>query len=221
MTDRRVVVCGSLNADTTFRVGRIPIVGETVVADATASSSGGKGANQAYAAARTSAGHPVLMIGAVGDDGAGSVLCDELAAAGVDVTGVRRSTQPTGQALIAVDRDGGNIIIVAPGANHDWPADAPLAIRADDVVVLQLEIPLAVATRIAQHGHEVGATVVLNAAPAVDGAIGLLPFVDVLVVNEFEASQLLAVDAEDRAAVEAAAARHGTDVVVTRGEAST
>ncbi|GAA2908539.1 ribokinase [Microbacterium keratanolyticum] len=217
----RVVVCGSLNADVTFAVERIPVVGETTVASGTARSSGGKGANQAYAAARTARTADVLMVGAVGADEAGDVLRAELAAAGVDTSLVRRVDAPTGQAFIAVDAEGGNIIVVAPGANLEWSTDEQPPLAADDTVVLQLEIPLAAVARIATQARGLGARVVLNAAPAVAAAQTLLDAVDILVVNEPEAEELLGLDAKATAEISRSAARLDLDIVVTRGSDST
>src|SRR5882672_9267172 len=110
-----VVVVGSINADLVVRVDRRPAAGETVMGGELAVHPGGKGANQAVAAARL--GARVLMIGAVGHDGYGELLLDSLGATGVDAAGVGRVDVPTGVALIVVDRAGENSIVVAPGAN--------------------------------------------------------------------------------------------------------
>jgi len=212
MARPRVIVFGSIHADITLRVSRIPVVGETIIADELRQSSGGKGANQAYAAARTGRGVPVLMGGAVGDDEPGARMRDELTAAGVDVTLIRTVGGPSGTAMIAVDDEGGNIIVVAPGARHVWPEPPEVPVRAGDVLVLQLELPPDVVEHVARQGRAAGARVVLNAAPVTPGARDLLALVDCLIVNEPEAAELLgwSADAADTGAA-------GIDLVVTRG----
>jgi ribokinase len=216
----RVLVFGSLNVDVTFEVRRIPTVGETIVADAVRRAPGGKGANQAHAAARTARGAPVLMAGAVGTDEAGVQLREDLAAVGVDVSLVREVDGVSGTAMIAVDRDGGNVIIVAPGANHEWDGMPDVPVAAGDVVVLQLELPLPVVEHVARAASLAGARVVLNAAPVTPGADRLLPWSEILVVNEIEAAELLALDADalDGDAIRTAARRHAVDLIVTLGE---
>jgi len=218
MSGTRVIVVGSINADVTFTVRRIPVVGETIVADAVHRTSGGKGANQAHAAARCTAGARVLLAGAVGRDETGAHMRDELAAAGVDVSLVREVDEISGMAMIAVDAAGGNVIVVAPGANHSWPEAPQLPIEGGDVVVLQLELPLRVVEHVAATAQSSGARVVLNAAPVTPGAQRLLPLVDTLIVNELEAAELLGLTDLSRDAVAAAAARHTLDLVVTLGE---
>ena len=111
-----VVVVGSVNADLSARVARIPAPGETVLATGFARSPGGKGGNQAVGAARAG-GADVAFVGAVGNDGDGAWLSDRLAASGVDVSGLSRIEGPSGQALISVDAAGENAIVVIPGAN--------------------------------------------------------------------------------------------------------
>lgn len=216
---RRVVVFGSLNADITFEVHRIPAAGETIVADAVRRASGGKGANQAHAAARTTRDVSVAMAGAVGDDEAGTRLVGDLADAGVDVAHVIRTTGESGMAMIAVDPDGRNVIVVAPGANHRWGELPEPPVGAGDVLALQLEIPLHVVEHLARAARAVGARVVLNAAPVTPGAESLLPLVDVLIVNEGEAEELLSLTAAgDAMAVAETARRQHLDLVVTLGE---
>lgn len=213
----RVVVFGSLNVDITLEVRRIPVAGETIVADRVRRASGGKGANQAYAAARAARGVHVLMGGAVGDDDAGTQLRADLAAAGVDIAQVRTSPGESGTAMIAVDSVGRNVIVVAPGANHRWTEFPEAPVADGDVLVVQLELPLAVVESLVRSGRAVGARVVLNAAPVTRDADRLLPFVDVLVVNEIEAEELCGLAVTSDAAVAAAASRLGVDVVVTLG----
>lgn len=217
MPGARVVVVGSINADVTFAVRRIPVVGETIVADAVHRTSGGKGANQAHAAARSSNGVRVMMAGAVGRDAAGAQMRDELAVAGVDVTLIREVGEISGMAMIAVDGDGANVIVVAPGANHAWPAEPQVPIEAGDILVLQLELPLVVVEHVARTARARGARVVVNAAPVTPGVQRLLALVDTLIVNEGEAAELLGLTDLSEDAVAAVAARHDLDLVVTMG----
>jgi ribokinase len=214
-----VTVAGSLNADLIVTVDRLPGRGETVVGRSATTGPGGKGANQAAAAAGLAAG--VAMVGRVGDDEAGRRQVAELAGRGVDVSGVRPTPGvPTGAATVAVEQGTGeNLIVVAPGANGQVaPADVEVAaVREAGVVLLQLEIPLpAVAAAVrAAHG-----LVVLNPAPPQPLPTGLLDRVDVLVPNEWELAALAGADAppEDTDAL-AALARRVTPgpVVVTLG----
>lgn len=221
----RVVVVGSVNLDLVYRVPHLPRPGETLLGADLHRLPGGKGGNQAFAAARVAAsGVTVAFVGCVGDDEAGRLLRDDLSAAGVDVGGAHVVSGPSGTALIAVDDVGENTIVVIPGANHRWPEDAVarLDVAAGDVVVLQLEIPLEIAEAVAARATEAGARVVLNAAPADARAAALARRVDVLVVNEVEAAELLGVAipveaAGLAAALDGAAAAAGGAVVVTLG----
>jgi ribokinase len=192
-----VVVVGSINQDIVVQVPAPPGPGETVLADAVSITPGGKGANQAVAAAR--AGASVAMVGRVGDaaaDAAGPALKAGLAEAGVDVSGVRETPAvPSGRAFITVTPDGENTIVVAAGANASLTADdvdacAGLLSRAS-VVVTQLEIPREVTGRLATVCADHGVPLILNLAPAAKLPPGLLARVTVLVVNEHEAAFLL------------------------------
>jgi ribokinase len=216
----RVVVAGSINVDLVARSGRFPAPGETVPGSALDRHPGGKGANQAVAAARL--GARTVLLGAVGDDPFGDEVLGFVAAAGVDVAGVARlEGLPTGAALIVVAA-GENTIVVAPGANAAFaPGDLDLAtFEPGDVVVTQLEIPVETAARALERGRGVGATTILNAAPAIPFAPETAALADVLVVNRIELAVLVgaAVD-EDRVEAAAVAARARTDqvVVVTLG----
>jgi ribokinase len=184
-----VFVVGSLNIDQNIRVRSLPRPGETVRGSDATFSPGGKGGNQAIAAAR--AGAPVRFSGAVGDDAHGRQILEVLAGAHIDAGPVRvLATAATGTAIIAVDDRGENQIIVSPGANSGLTpgdVDAGLAtLLAGDVVVLQLEIPTALVRRAARIAKKAGASVILNAAPAPRQLDGLLDDVDLLVVNEQE-----------------------------------
>ncbi|WP_019634183.1 ribokinase [Actinomadura atramentaria] len=186
-----VVVVGSANADLVVRVARRPGPGETVLGSELAAHPGGKGANQAVAAARL--GGRVALLGRVGDDGHAALLRDALAAAGVDAAALRTTAAPTGVALITVAPDGENSIVVAPGANALLtPADVdPALLAAARVVSLQMEIPVDVVLAAARTADEGGARTVLNLSPAAEPPAPLLGLCDVLVVNEHEAAFLL------------------------------
>lgn len=187
-----IVVVGSLNVDHTLRVPRIPAPGETLTSSSMLTCFGGKGANQAVAAAR--AGGRVAMIGYVGVDDFGTRYIEALKAEGIDTSGISRSETPTGSAFIAVDEAGENSIIVNPGANHAiTPADIEKQaerIRAADVLLLQLECPLPVVRRAAEIAREAGVKVVLNPSPLSEAFLTDRFDVDVLIVNEGEAAKI-------------------------------
>ncbi len=190
MEPASVLVVGSLNMDLVVPVPRHPKPGETVVGGDLRRFPGGKGANQAVAAARL--GARVRMIGRVGADAYGTELKRGLEAEGIETADVAELDAPTGVALIGVSEDGQNAIVVSPGANARLrPEDlAPERFAGAGVAVLQLETPLATVRRAAELGRAAGARVLLNAAPAQALPEGLLKAVDLLVVNEFEAAQV-------------------------------
>ncbi len=217
----RVVVVGSINVDLVLRLPRLPAPGETVLGGALTRQHGGKGANQAVAAAR--AGAHAYLVGAVGSaDGQDSV--DELAVSGVDVRWVRRSGEPTGLAVVQVaDDTGENQIAVAPGANATVSADdvgaalGVLQLGPADVVVLSFELPAAPLRLAADVARGTGARLVVNPAPADPHRLDLLAGA-VTTPNERELAVLTA--AADRPAADAAVAlsdRTGGPVVVTLG----
>jgi len=184
-----VFVVGSLNIDQNIRVRSLPRAGETVQGSDVAFSPGGKGGNQAVAAAR--AGAAVTFTGAVGEDVHGRRILEVLSGAHIDASHVRViSTAATGTAIIAVDDQGENQIIISPGANAGLTAadvEAGLAaVRPGDVLVLQLEIPTELVRQAARMAKSRGAFVILNAAPAPRQIEGLLDDIDLLVVNEQE-----------------------------------
>jgi ribokinase len=188
-----VVVVGSLNMDLVVEVPTIPEPGETVLGDNFATFPGGKGANQAVAAARL--GAKVSLIGRVGADSFGDQLLDNARAEGVDVTGVGVDPDAaTGVAMISVDKSGQNSIAVASGANFRLTADhvqrAWDRLVQVDVLVMPLEIPLETVIVAAELAKKSGARVVLNPAPARSLPGRLLSLVDVIVPNEPEAAQL-------------------------------
>ena len=217
-----IVVVGSLNEDTTVRVARLPEPGETVLGQGHFTDTGGKGANQAVAAARL--GRSVAMVGMVGADRAGMLLLQTLGGAGVATEAVRKAPQaPTGMALITVDEHGENMIVVSPGANGALtPTDvedaASVLLQEAVVTMLQLEIrtdTVAAAARLSN------GTVILNPAPARALEPDLLAHVDVLIPNRTELGTLAGVgDAPttiDGAADLARSLEGPTTVVVTLG----
>jgi ribokinase len=188
-----IVVVGSLNMDLVIRSPRIPQPGETIIGGEFHTVPGGKGANQAVAAARL--GARVSMVGRVGKDAFGGTLLENLAADGIDHDLVVQDGQAaTGVALIVVDDNGENSIVVASGANmHLTLADVEAAeavIAAADVLILQLEVPLDCVIRSSELAHAHGVKVVLNPAPARPVPAQLLSMVDVLVPNESETALL-------------------------------
>ena len=187
-----VLVVGSLNQDLVVPVPRHPRPGETAIGGDLARHPGGKGANQAVAAARM--GAAVRMVGRVGDDAFGRALIANLKREGVDTRGVRAlAGVPTGVALITVDPRGENAIVVSPGANARLGPEnlSPAEFTGARVVLLQLEVPLDAVREAARLGKEAGALVILNAAPAQKLPEELLALLDLLVVNEHEAAAIL------------------------------
>ncbi len=220
-----VAVVGSLNMDLVARAPRIPQPGETIIGRDFHTLPGGKGANQAVAAARL--GAAVAMVGRVGNDAFARSLLDNLAAARIDHAHVVQDLRAaTGVALIVVDAAGQNTIVVASGANARLsPADveaAEAAIAGADVLLVQLETPLETITRAVQIADAHGVTVILNPSPAQPLPPDLLSRVDVLVLNESEIALLTGLPIDNRVRVEAAAAalrESGVGVVIlTLGE---
>jgi len=185
----RVWVVGSINADTVLRVDHLPGAGETTTGELS-SGLGGKGANQAVAAAR--AGAQVSFAGAVGDDSAGVDALAALRTEGVDVSHVTRVHGPTGSAYVIVDRHGENSIVVVPGANHrvDVATMSALPYGAGDVVVVQGELPMAVSRAAIGPARAASTRVIWNVAPADPAVVDVLHQVDVVVVNQVELATL-------------------------------
>ncbi|MDR2613863.1 MAG: ribokinase [Candidatus Accumulibacter sp.] len=186
--DAKILVFGSMNADLVFAVDTLPRPGETVLGPGYSVIPGGKGANQAVAAAR--AGVPVRMIGCLGKDGFADVLLESLTRAGVETSFIRRGSRPTGCAAIGVDAAGANQIMVAGGANLEVGA-----LDVDDgwlddqtILVLQMEVPAGENWSLIRRARERGVRVVLNAAPAAAVPTDILDRIDFLVVNEHELS---------------------------------
>jgi ribokinase len=205
-----VLVIGSANMDAVLRVPELPGAGETVLGRDRVMRPGGKGANQAVAAAL--AGAAVSFAGRVGDDADGAAIRAALETAGVDVDLLETvAGASSGFAVVLVAASGENAIAVAPGANHRLrPADIDRiadAVRTADVVLLQLEIPLDAVAGAAEIAADAGTLVVLNLSPVATLPPELLRRVGVLVVNRAEAEQLLGADLPDRAALLEAAPR--------------
>ena len=194
-TDRfDVVVLGSANRDLTLRVEALPAPGETVLGGEPDSSPGGKGANQAVAAAR--AGARVAFVGCVGGDSEGAAIADDLARAGVSTTHLRTSKEHrTGLAVVLVGPSGENQIAVSPGANHRLRVDdidrAQALVGNASVLLAQLEVPLDVVRYAIKVASEGGTTVLLNLSPATPVDTDTLRMIDVLIVNRSEAAFLL------------------------------
>ncbi|MFG2644227.1 ribokinase [Streptomyces sp. NPDC048370] len=211
-----IVVLGSTNMDLVAFVPRAPARGETVTGREFRTIPGGKGANQAVAAAR--AGADVSMIGAVGTDEFGARLRAALDSSGVDTDLLRAAEGPSGTAHIVVDDEGGNAIVVVPGANGtvttlDHGDEALIATA--DALLLQLELPLSAVTEGAVTARRLGVRTVLTPAPAQQLPPELLAATDLLVPNEHEAAALTGI-ADPHAAATALLA-HVPEVVVTLG----
>lgn len=213
-----VAVLGSANMDLVVRVASAVRAGETVSGSSFATGPGGKGLNQAVAAAR--AGADVCFLGAVGADEFGGRLRGFLLAEGIDASGLVPSAEPTGIAAITVTDDGENAIVVVAGANGDDRLSAAdrAAIAGAGYLVVQLERPVTLVLEAMRWARRHGVTTVLTPAPVPDSDIdGLVALSDILLVNEHEATAL-AGDADAAAAARALSRAAGT-VVVTLGAA--
>ena len=194
-TPPRILAIGSLNMDVVVRVLRHPLPGETVLGNPYRTFAGGKGGNQAVAAAK--AGGDTQFVGCVGSDGFGTQLLKELQDTGVQVAGVEQVDGPSGIALIVVDDRGQNSIVVSPGANLQVSPErlqaskiVNAAISSADILMLQLEIPLATVEEAIARAYARAIPIILNPAPARALSPELLAKVTYLVVNESEAALL-------------------------------
>lgn len=200
-----VCVIGSANLDSVTRVERLPHPGETLLGNSYDEYAGGKGLNQAIAAARS--GAATEFIGTVGDDPAGDSLRGVLTDDAVDASRLTLGSLPTGRAIIFVDDSGENVIVVVPGANAE--VSPPQRLDGVRVVLAQLEIPLTTVTEAFHVARAAGATTVLNPAPAIELPPDLMSGCDIVIPNEHEVELLGGVDELHR---------HGvTTVIVTRG----
>ncbi|MGN7453558.1 ribokinase [Paenibacillus pasadenensis] len=219
----RILVAGSINMDIVSRVARFPEPGETISGRGTSYHAGGKGANQAAAAAK--AGAACSMLGAVGGDPFGDALVASLEDAGVGVQSVLTKDGTSGLAIITVNEGGENHIVLSAGANGLLTAEDALAEadwRGVYAVLLQNEIPWETNEALIRSAGEAGVRVWLNPAPAREVSAELLPLLDTIIVNETEAAAVSGLPVPDRAGAEAAAAallaRGARRVVVTLGE---
>lgn len=212
-----VLVFGSANADLVFAVPELPAPGVTVLGEGLRSFPGGKGANQAVAAAKD--GAVTAFAGCVGADAFADLATAALRGAGVDLSRLAIVDQPTGCASICVDAAGRNQIAVAPGANRLARADQveDAALTPATTLLLQMEVPADQVAALIARGRARGARVVLNLAPPGDLPLEALRALDLLVLNEHEAAVLaVRLGAGDLPALRA---RLGVDVAVTLGEA--
>ncbi|KQT84025.1 ribokinase [Aurantimonas sp. Leaf443] len=221
----RVVVFGSINVDLVCRVEAIARPGETVLSPGYEQFFGGKGANQAVAAARVLGGARVAMIGAIGPDELGGAARANLEGEGIDLSALAVLDAPTGCAFIVIDASGENAITVASGANARLGGLDPAHLAPGDVLVLQMEVPKAASIEAARAARARGGRVVLNLAPvpadlsAADLEL-LLPLADVLVVNETEleaVARLLALPGPFEAEAKALVSRFAMTLVATLG----
>ena len=214
-----VVVIGSINVDLVVTAERLPVPGETVLGGRFAIHHGGKGANQAVAAARV--GARVTMIGAVGSDDHGDGSLEALRQEGVDVSRIRRAErEPTGVALIVVGPRGENQIAVAPGANAtlELDGDDRQAIADADVLLTNHEIPADTVLDALRIARDVGTMAILNPAPARALAAEVLSLGPILTPNEHELVVAIGNDDTD-SALDELAVRHRGAIVVTQGPA--
>jgi ribokinase len=212
-------VVGSVNADYVVKIGHLPQPGETVGAGVLSVFPGGKGANQAHAAARL--GAATVLVAAVGADQAAADERAALQLDGADTSELVTADGPSGVAVVLVDEAGENMIAVAPGANDRLSAELvaqrlPPLLDPDSVVLASLEVPLAAVTAAAVAGREAGATVVINPAPGMMLPPGVLADV-ILTPNQGEIRLVAPGEASEEAAIAAVLAAGALAVVVTRG----
>ena len=208
----RALVVGSINMDLIVRCSRLPHPGETLHGEQFATAPGGKGANQAVACSRL--GAATTMVGCVGDDAFGRSLREGLAADGIDITSVRVDPEvASGVALILLEEDGANRIVIIGGANARLGEEELTAVTRllenTDVVLMQLEIPLPVVAQVAQAARARGVMTILDAGAATPAAaeLGLPALVDIVSPNEPEAEVLTGLPVRDLDTARAAARR--------------
>ncbi len=211
----RIVIVGSSNTDLVIQVDRVPKVGETVIGGRFFTAGGGKGANQAVAAAN--GGGNVVFIGRIGRDTYGEEVETELARAGIDIAHVARDEKaPSGVALIFAGRDGTNSIAVSSGANQrlclDDLAKAKRVFRRGNILLAQLEAPLAVVKAAVYSAAKSGMRIILNPAPALPLPDALLRKIDILTPNEHEVEALTGIRVDT-----AKSASHATEKLRRRG----
>lgn len=219
-----ILVFGSVNVDLVALVATIPGPGKTVLAPSYERHFGGKGANQAVAAARLAAPGSVAMAACVGADGFGRESVDNLAANGVATEFVRLGKAPTGCAFITVDAQAENAITVASGANLEpRAADVPdVLLGTATTLVLQMEVPFGESLTLARRTRQAGGRVIWNCAPVPHGfsaadASALLAASDVLIVNEHEAADIAAICGQPEAGIVGLIRGTATSCIVTAG----
>lgn len=214
-----IVVFGSLNMDCIMSVRSLPRPGETVVGGHYRLLPGGKGANQACAAARAGPEQQVVMVGTVGDDVYAEPTTALLAEAGVDLRYLARGAEPTGYASVCVDEHGENAIAVASGANHETQASqVPDELLGPDTwLVLQMEVPAKENALLVARAAAAGARIILNVAPAATVADTVLDSVGVMVVNEVEAATIAGGSGDPAEIGREIAHRHDLTCITTLG----
>ncbi|AFR99840.1 ribokinase [Lentilactobacillus buchneri] len=221
----KVVVLGSLNVDTTLHIDQMPKPGETISAKSKTNSAGGKGANQAVAAARS--GAQTSFIGQVGDDSNGIFMIDALKLDGIntDHVGINQ-VDGTGSAVILLDSQGQNSIMVYGGANQAMKteviADSQALIKSADILISEFETPQEVTYEAFKLAKQHGVTTILNPAPASKIIYGLLEVTDLIVPNETESATLTGIEVNDTDSMDQNAAKFsemGIDnLIITVGD---
>lgn len=221
----KVVVLGSLNVDTTLHIDQMPKPGETISAKSKTNSAGGKGANQAVAAARS--GAQTSFIGQVGDDSNGIFMIDALKLDGIntDHVGINQDDW-TGSAVILLDSQGQNSIMVYGGANQAMKteviADSQALIKSADILISEFETPQEVTYEAFKLAKQHGVTTILNPAPASKIIYGLLEVTDLIVPNETESATLTGIEVNDTDSMDQNAAKFsemGIDnLIITVGD---
>ncbi len=218
-----IIVFGSLNMDLVAQVPQLPQPGQTLLGSRFVTVPGGKGANQAVAAARLDA--PTMMVGRVGDDAFGTALCKSLQASNVSTEGVLAADGPSGVALINVDETGENQIVVVPGANGKVDVsdvDRLPLVAESSILLMQFEIPLMAVQTAAERAvaHGANHTVIVDPAPArTELPMGFYGLVDILTPNQIEASQLTGIKVKSIPTAMAAAQvlrQRGTSTVIVK-----
>lgn len=220
---KNILVIGSANIDLTIHTDRMPKLGETVTGHGFSMNSGGKGANQAVAAAKL--GRDVKFLGVIGNDTYGEKLLADLRKSGAVFEGITADGVPTGTACITVV-NGDNFIVLNPGANDlltpEIIEEKAELIRKSDYVIMQLEIPVDSVLRAALIAKNAGTAVVLNPAPVKDLPDEIYRFTDIMIPNEYEAMLLTGISTDNeqgcRAAVEDLRKKGVKTVIITLGD---
>lgn len=211
---KKIIVVGSSNVDLTARVKRLPRPGETIGGATLLRANGGKGANQAVAAARMGAN--VMFLTCLGNDASGEMLSTQFAADGIDTSCIKLSATPTGTALIFVDDNAENCIAVAPGSNNDLlPSDIDAACRCmegAEYLLVQLEIPMPTVARSVELADSLGIKTILNPAPMGPVPEELFSHIWLITPNQTEAEQLTGIHVETEED-----ARKAAGVLFTKG----